>query len=29
MKEWREANPGYKNPMDKNEKQERARRKIR
>lgn len=29
MKEWREANPGYKNPLDKNEKQDRARRKTR
>jgi hypothetical protein len=29
MREWRDRNPGYKNPMDKNEKQERARRKIR
>lgn len=29
MKEWRERNPGYKNPFDKNEKVERAKRKTR
>lgn len=29
MKEWREANPGYKDPLDRNEKQNRAKLKAR
>lgn len=29
MKKWREDNPGYKNPLDRNEKRERARLKAR